>query len=96
MKNIRVKLTSLIDRFRELSTKPFSAKREHDIDDVFAELMRVGFDSGKKEYKDEDHPKTRTRAFSYRCDDKKHHLLVKVVIVKGKSGESQFTIEEKF
>jgi hypothetical protein len=91
-----LKLKSLLERFRHLSGQKFSFKRENAIDDVIAALMRIQFASGQKNYKDEDRDTTRTRCFTYKCDDRKHHLLVRVIIVKGKPGEAKFTIEKKF
>jgi hypothetical protein len=92
----QLRLREILEKFEKLSDQPFSLKRESDIDDVFAELMRFKFESGDKDYKDHDHPDTRTRCFAYKCDDKKHHLLVGVIIIKGKAGEAKFTIEKKF
>ncbi len=90
-------LRPLIERFEALSHQGFShGRRDHDLDDLFAELVLTKLGPGEKEFKPEDTSKVWSRCFSYKSSDHTCKIFLRVKIVKGKKGQSSFEVETKF
>lgn len=90
-------LRPLIERFEALSHQAFSnGKRDHDLDDLFAELVLAKLGPGEKEFKPVNTPKVWIRCFSYKSFDHTCKIFLRVKIVKGKKGQSTFKVETQF
>ena len=91
------KLQLLIERFKVLSEEPFNrGKRDHHLDDLFAEFLRTALDPGTKIFKDEIHKGIRTRSFVYESDNHKCDINVTVQIVQGQKDRSVFICKSIF
>lgn len=90
-------LQPLLDRFQALSEEPFkNGKRDHELDDLFAECLRAKLSPGEKSIKEENHKGTRTRMFIYRSQNGKDKVVLRALIVQGEPGKSKFTAIVRF
>ncbi len=90
-------LRPLIERFEALSHQSFNnGKRDHDLDDLFAELSRAKLAPGEKEFEPKNTSKFWSRCFSYKSSDHTCRIYLRVKIIKGQKGESTFTVETQF
>lgn len=87
----------LLEKLKAKCGQPFSMKREHDIDDIFAELLRAKLTAGSKSLKEEAHRGgIRTRLFTYESDDGRCHIYVSFTIKQGDPGKSSYRALAKF
>jgi len=89
-------LSPLIKRFRELSKQPFTEKREHFIDDLFAELLRTKLSAGTKKFDDNTHRDVRTRSFRYQSDDGRCDVTIEVKMFQGQANKTEFISKPVF
>jgi hypothetical protein len=83
-------LNPLILEFKNLSKQPFSQQREYDIDNLFAQFLRVKVSSGTKKFDDSTHKNVRTRSFRYQSDDGRCDIIIEMKMYLGQPNQAEF------
>lgn len=83
-------LNPLIQEFEGLSKQPFSREREYNIDNLFAQFLRVELSAGTKKFDDSTHKNVRTRSFRYQSDDGRCDVAVEMKMYLGQPNRTEF------